>query len=91
MKTKRKKSRNCRPTFRISEAGHLLQTAHSSKAGMVLSREGKAQKRKRQKKGCLNGSSGTFQLTEKQKRKLPKQLQQAILKHQRSLGKRIIV
>ncbi len=89
-KTKKRKSSNCRPTFRISEAGHLLKTAHSSKAGTVLSHDGKAEKRKRQKRGCLNGPAGTFRLTEKQKRKLPKKLQKAILEHHRKQGKKII-
>lgn len=91
MKSKRKKSaRKCRPSFRISEAGNLLSTKSSSRAGSVLSREGKAEKRKRLKRGCLNGTSGSFRLTAKQKRNLPKALQKAILKHHRSLGKKII-
>ena len=87
MKSKRK---SCRPTFRISEAGHLLSTTGSSKAGSILSRDGKAEKSKRLKRGCLYGTNETFQLTAKQKRKLPKALQKAILAHHRKLGKRII-
>ena len=86
----KKKSKNCRPTFKISMAGHLLKVKGSSKAGSILSAEGKREKRKRRKRGCLNGPSGTFKLTDKQKRKLPKHLQQAILAHHRGLGKRII-
>ena len=62
-----KKKISCRPTFRISQAGHLLKTKGTSKSGSVLSKEGK-----------------------EEKRKLPKNLQKAILAHQRSLGKRII-
>jgi len=91
MKSKRKRSgHNCRPSFRISEAGSLLSTKGSSRAGSVLSKDGKAEKRKRVKRGCLHGTSGTFQLTAKQKRNLPKALQRAIIKHHRNLGKKII-
>jgi hypothetical protein len=93
MKSKKKKRRttssNCRPTFRISMAGHLLKEKHSSKAGSILSADGKAEKRKRKKRGCLNGPEGTFRLTEKQKRKLPKKLQRAIIEHHRRKGKKI--
>lgn len=89
MKTKSKKRKNCRPTFRISMAGHLLKMKGSSKAGSILSADGKAEKRKRKNRGCLNGPTGTFKLTEKQKKKLPKHLQRAIIAHHRSLGKRI--
>ena len=81
---------NCRPTFRISEAGHLLATRGNAKAGSVLSREGKKEKAKRKSKGCLNGTDGTFRLTDKQKKKLPLKLQKAILAFQRKKGKRII-
>lgn len=80
------KKGNCRPTFRISQAGHLLATRGTSKAGHILSSEGKKEKAKRKKRGCLNGPPGTFKLTEKQKRNLPKSLQKAILKHHRDLG-----
>ncbi len=85
-----RKKVQCRPPFKISMAGHLLSTRSSSSAGRTLSSEGKAEKRKRLKKGCLNGPPGTFKLTDKQKRKLPKKLQQAILAYQRKKGKRII-
>lgn len=84
-----KKKQSCRPTFRISQAGHLLATKGYSKAGSVLSSEGKKEKKKRKARGCLNGPPGTFRLTEKQKRSLPKHLQKAILEHHRSLGKKI--
>ncbi len=87
---KKRKKTSCRPTFRISEAGHLLATNRSSKAGSVLSREGKKEKAKRKSKGCLNGTGGTFRLTDKQKKKLPLKLQKAILAYQRKKGKRII-
>lgn len=86
----KKKKTNCRPSFRISEAGHLLATRGTSKAGSVLSKEGKREKSKRKAKGCLNGTGGTFRLTDKQKKKLPKNLQRAILAYQRKKGKRII-
>ena len=89
MATKKKKS-NCRPTFKISEAGHLLATKGSSKAGKTLSTEGKRQKNSRLKRGCLNGVEGTFRLTDKQKKSLPKVLQKAIIEHHRKLGKRIL-
>ena len=89
MATKKKKP-NCRPTFRISEAGHLLATKRSRKAGSVLSKEGKREKAKRKAKGCLNGTGGTFRLTDKQKKKLPINLQRAILAYQRKKGKRIL-
>ncbi|MGZ4063844.1 MAG: hypothetical protein ACXVP0_12800 [Bacteroidia bacterium] len=85
-----KKSNNCRPTFRISHAGHLLATKGYSKSGKVLSKEGKKEKAKRLKRGCLNGPAGTFRLTEKQKRKLPLKLQKAILAYHRKKGKKII-
>lgn len=84
-----KKKASCRPTFKISQAGHLLATKGYSKAGSVLSSEGKKEKKKRRARGCLNGPPGTFRLTEKQKRNLPKHLQRAILEHHRSLGKKI--
>jgi hypothetical protein len=84
---KRKKSSNCRVLFRVSQAGHLLRTKGSKKAGSVLASEGKKEKRKRLKRGCLNGPEGTFRLTAKQKKNLPKHLQRAILNHHRRLGK----
>lgn len=85
-----KKRKSCRPTFRISQAGHLLSTKGTSKSGKVLSSEGKAEKRKRLKRGCLNGPPGTFKLTEKQKRKLSPSLQKAIIAYHRRKGDRII-
>ncbi len=85
-----KKKTNCRPSFRISEAGHLLATKGTSKSGSVLSKDGKREKAKRKSKGCLNGTDGTFRLTDKQKKKLPLKLQKAILAYQRKKGKRII-
>jgi hypothetical protein len=87
---KKKKRTNCKPTYRISEAGHLLATKGTSKSGKILSSEGKAEKKKRLKRGCLNGPPGTFKLTEKQKRKLHPNLQKAILAYQRKKGKRIL-
>lgn len=87
---KKRKKINCKPSFRISEAGHLLATKGTSKAGSVLSREGKKEKAKRKAKGCLNGTGDTFRLTDKQKKKLPLKLQKAILAYQRRKGKRII-
>jgi hypothetical protein len=87
---KKKKKIDCRPTYEISRAGHLLATKGHSKAGKVLSTEGKREKAKRLKKGCLNGPPGTFKLTDKQKRKLSPGLQKAILAYQRKKGKRII-
>lgn len=80
---------NCRPSYKISEAGHLLATRGYSKSGSILSKEGKKEKRKRKARGCLNGPAGTFQLTEKQKRNLPKHLQKAIIAHHKKLGKTI--
>lgn len=85
-----KKRKSCRPTFRISQAGHLLSTKGTSKSGKVLSSEGKAEKRKRLKRGCLNGPPGTFKLTEKQKRKLSPSLQKAIIAYHKRKGKRIL-
>lgn len=88
---KKKKSRqNCRPTYEISQAGHLLATRHSSKAGTTLATKAKAEKAKRKRRGCLNGTGGTFKLTAKQKKNLPLALQKAILAHHRKLGKKII-
>jgi hypothetical protein len=85
----KKKSNNCRPTFEISKAGHLLSTGGSSRAGKILATKGKEEKRKRLKRGCLNGPAGTFKLTDKQKRNLPITLQKAILNHHRRLGKKV--
>ncbi len=90
MATKKRKRSNCRPTFKISEAGHLLSKESSSEAGRLLSTEGKRQKSNRVKRGCLNGVEGTFRLTDKQKKKLPLVLQKAIIAHHRKLGKRIL-
>lgn len=87
---KKKKKINCKPTYRISEAGHLLATRGFSKAGSVLSKEGKKEKKKRLARGCLNGPPGTFKLTEKQKRKLPPKLQRSIIEYHRRKGDRII-
>jgi hypothetical protein len=87
---RKKSSHNCRPSFRISEADHLLPTTGRSRAGSTLSRDGKKEKKKRQKKGCLYGVMETFQLTVKQKKNLPKSLQKAILAHHRKKGKKII-
>lgn len=84
-----KKKASCRPTFRISQAGHLLATKGYSKAGSILSSEGKKEKKARRARGCLNGPPGTFRLTEKQKRNLPKALQKAILQHHRDLGEKV--
>lgn len=83
------KRKNCRVLFRISQAGHLLRTKGSTKAGKVLASEGKREKKKRLKRGCLNGPDGTFRLTAKQKRNLPAHLQKAILSYHRKQGKKI--
>ena len=87
---KKKKSIRCNPTFKISQAGHLLSTKGSSKAGSILSREGKREKAKRRARGCLKGLGEVFQLTERQKKKLPLKLQKAILEHHRKQGRKII-
>jgi hypothetical protein len=86
----KKKKRICKPSFRISHAGHLLATRGTSSSGRVLSAEGKREKKKRLKRGCLNGTGGTFKLTQKQKRNLPEHLKRAIIKYHRRQGKRII-
>jgi hypothetical protein len=88
--SKKVPAKNCRPPYQISEAGHLLSTKGTSKAGKVLSRDGKAAKRKRKARGCLNGPAGTFQLSKLQKRFLPKALQRAIIEKHRRMGKTII-
>lgn len=90
MRRTKKRSSKCSPSFRISHAGHLLVTKGSSRAGRVLASEGKEEKRKRKKRGCLNGAPGTFKLTAKQKKNLPIALQRAIVAHHRRLGKKII-
>jgi hypothetical protein len=84
-----KKKKICKIPYYISEAGHLLRTKKSSYAGAFLASEGKKNRKQRRKRGCLNGPAGTFQLTEKQKRNLPKKLQQAILNYHRRQGKTI--
>jgi hypothetical protein len=86
----KKKSKKCRPSFKISQAGHLLSTKGTSKSGSVLSKDGKREKKARLKRGCLNGPAGTFKLTDKQKKKLSPNLQKAIIAYQRKKGKRII-
>jgi hypothetical protein len=86
---RKNKTQKCRPSYRISEAGHLLSTRGSSRAGSVLSRDGKAEKQKRVNRGCLNDADDTFRLTAKQKKNLPPALQKAILAHHRKLGKKI--
>ena len=40
-----KKKSNCRPTFKISQAGHLLSTEGSSNAGRTLATQGKREKK----------------------------------------------
>lgn len=87
---KKKSKSNCRPTFKVSQAGHLLVTRGTSKSGSVLSTLGKKEKRARLKRGCLNGPAGTFKLTDKQKKHLPVKLQKLIIEHHRKLGKKII-
>lgn len=89
-KKKRPSASRCKPPYRISEAGHLLSTKGSRKAGSTLSRDGKAAKRKRLKRGCLSGIENTFRLSALQKRHLPKALQMAIIEKHRRLGKRIL-
>lgn len=86
MARKKAKGKTCRPTFRISNAGHLLSVSGSSDAGRTLSTEGKRQKAKRKRRGCLNGvkkQGKSFELSAKQKRNLPPALQRAILKYHR--------
>lgn len=85
-----KKKRNCKIPYYISEAGHLLRTERNSYAGSFLASVGKQHKRKRRKRGCLNGPKGTFRLTTKQKRNLPTNLQKAIVNYHRRLGKTIV-
>lgn len=87
---KKKKPRSCRPTYRISQAGRLLTLERDSDAGHTLSTAGKRHKQQRLKRGCLNGTKGVFRLTEKQKKKLPKALQKAILNHHKKLGEKIV-
>jgi len=84
------KKMDCRPPYRISEAGHLLATRGFSTSGKVLSKEGKRDKAKRLKRGCLNGPPGTFKLTDRQKKKLPVKLQKAIIAYHKKQGKRIL-
>lgn len=92
MKQKKKSAvtHRCKPPYHISEAGHLLSTKRSRKAGSTLSREGKVAKRKRISRGCLHGAATTFQLSPLQKKHLPNGLQRAIIERHRRLGKRII-
>lgn len=80
------KKKNCKPSFKVSQAGHLLATKGSSRAGKTLVRQGKKEKRERRKRGCLEGT-GKFQLTAKQKKNLPPALQKAIVEHWRKKGK----
>lgn len=88
--TKKMAAKRCRPPYRISEAGHLLRTKGTSKAGRTLSKDGKAAKRKRIARGCLNGPAATFKLSKLQKRLLPKALQNAIIEKHRRMGKIIL-
>lgn len=90
MKRVKNKLRRCRPSFKISHAGHLLSTKGNSRAASILGTEGKVEKRKRLQRGCLNGSGKTFKLSVKQKRSLPPGLQKAIIAYHRKLGKKII-
>lgn len=79
----KRKPRSCKPTYRISQAGHLLKTANDSSSGSVLSRDGKKEKAARRRRGCLSGvkpKGKSFKLSAKQKRNLPPALQKAILK-----------
>ncbi len=89
-KKKNTRRDKCKPTFRISEAGHLLATRGFSTAGKILSTEAKKEKAKRLTKGCLSGPPGTFKLTDKQKKKLSPGLQKAIIAYHRKKGKRIL-
>lgn len=83
---KKRRKPSCKPTYRISEAGHLLATRKSKKAGRILSTEAKREKAKRLKRGCLNGPAGTFKLTDKQKKKLSPGLQKAIIAYHKRKG-----
>ncbi|MFB6453811.1 hypothetical protein ACE38W_00965 [Chitinophaga sp. Hz27] len=89
-KVRKSFSGSCKPPYHISEAGHLLSTKGSRKAGSILSHDGKIAKKKRKARGCLNGPEGTFRLTALQKKNLPKALQVAIIERHRRLGKRIL-
>lgn len=80
IKRKKRKtpSKRCKPPFRISEAGHLLSKKRSRKAGSTLSRDGKAAKRKRLQRGCLNGPAVTFKLSPVQMRVLARAVKKSI-------------
>jgi len=85
-KTKKKVNHSkCKPSYRISKAGHLLATEHDKEAGHILATSAKKEKAKRKKRGCLHGlakrKGKSFTLSAKQKRNLPPALQKAILKY----------
>lgn len=80
----------CKVPFKIRNAGHSLKKSGSSSAARTLATDGKKARSNRRKKGCLNGPPGTFKLTAKQKKNLPKALQEGIIRYHKKQGKKII-
>jgi hypothetical protein len=93
MATTKKKSgqeacKVCKTPYRIREAGHRLAKGGGADAASVLSKDGKAAKKRRKKRGCLSGTPGVAGLTERQKRKLPKAMQQGLIAYRERMAKR---
>jgi hypothetical protein len=76
-------SKSCKTAFRIREAGHKLKTSGSADSARLLSTEGKSAKRKRAKKGCLEGTPSVKPLSAAQKRNLPKAMQAGLLAYRK--------
>lgn len=73
----------CKTPYRVREAGHRLRKNRSGEAAKVLANEGKEAKRGRMKRGCLGAAPDSFTLTDKQKKKLPKAMQEGLLEYRR--------
>jgi hypothetical protein len=78
----------CKTPFRIREAGHRLAKGGGADAASVLSTDGKAAKKRRKKRGCLEGAPAVKGLTERQKKNLPKAMQEGILAYRKRMAKR---
>lgn len=79
----------CKTPFRIREAGHrLAKGGGGSEAAKTLAKEGKTAKKGRVKRGCLGSPASVPGLTERQKKNLPKAMQEGILAYRKRMAKR---
>jgi hypothetical protein len=86
-KTAQSACKVCKTPYRVREAGHKLAKGGGGDAASVLSKDGKAAKKRRKKRGCLDGTPGVKGLTERQKKNLPKAMQEGLLAYRKRMAK----